>query len=54
MPDRGPVVRCRIKGCAYVGHFSGYDDRCPSHRDDIYAPRIPTLHEAWATDDERR
>lgn len=48
-PDRGPVTRCRIKGCAFVGFFSGYDLLCPEHRNDDTArhPRPPTLAEAW-------
>ena len=40
-PDRGPITRCRVRGCAYLGHFSGYDDLCPSHRDGLHDARPP-------------
>lgn len=49
MPDDRPINRCLEKGCPCIGRFSsGY---CPMHHADPPA-RIPTLQEAWATDDE--
>ena len=30
--DLGPVTRCRISGCGYVGHFMPFDRLCPMHR----------------------
>ena len=51
MTDRGPVTRCRIKGCVVVGHFAAYDDRCPMHRGlEWDTPRKPNLTEQWEID----
>ena len=41
MTDRGPVTRCRIRGCVVVGHFAGYDGRCPMHRGPDFDDPIP-------------
>lgn len=49
MTDRGPVVRCVIPGCPFVGYFTPYADRCPEHRQQT--TRKPTLTEAWETDE---
>ena len=34
MTDRGPVSRCVVRACPFVGHFAAYDGRCPQHRED--------------------
>ena len=34
MTDRGPVTRCSVRGCPFVGFFAAYSGRCPSHRED--------------------
>lgn len=50
-PDRGPVTRCRIRGCIVLGHFGAFDGRCPLHRGGEWDdPRPPTVAQKWAAD----
>lgn len=42
MSDRGPVTRCRIRGCPFLGHFAAYGGRCPMHREDDRIDRYLT------------
>jgi len=50
MPDRGPIVHCRVKACAYVGYFAHHDHLCPAHRDGLHDARPPVLTEIEVTD----
>lgn len=50
MTDRGPVNRCSVKGCVFVGHWP-QGEQCPEHRrnplTDGNPTRKPTLEESW-------
>lgn len=52
MSDRGPVNRCGVKACAYVGHWPE-GGCCPYHalpHTDKPIGRAPTLDESWEAD----
>lgn len=49
MPDRGPVARCTVRACPFVGHFAAYEGLCPEHRGEMLADaRRRRLHEELA------
>jgi hypothetical protein len=49
-PNRGPVHRCAVRGCVFIGHWAE-GGLCPSHRDGYHEPaRPPSLAESWAVD----
>lgn len=54
MTDRGPVNRCGVRGCVFIGHWLE-GQMCPEHRNnpltDKTIGRPPTLVESWDTDD---
>ena len=54
MTDRGPVNRCGVKGCVFIGRWAA-GAMCPEHRNnpltDKTHQRNPTLIEAFESSD---
>ena len=53
-PNRGPVSKCAVKGCPFVGYWPE-GQCCPHHRlphTDKPDARPPTLAESWEVDNE--
>jgi hypothetical protein len=53
-PNRGPVNRCAVRGCVFVGYWPE-GELCPEHRrnplTDGAPTRRPDLAETWQVDE---